>query len=161
MLYVLALLASIASPFIGGILIVFIIDRFLDHERHQRLIRVTSIFTQMVLLGTPGWILVGFDFISFATSIWVHLGGLLFFFLVLVLRIQNDIESFVMSAIVVILAVHLVIAIGDARDARERKQRKGESARLEFAAWIATNQTMHTSGRWRRNQVDKYVAATA
>jgi hypothetical protein len=153
MLYLLALLASITSPFIGGIFIVFAMDRFLSHERHQRLIRVTSILAEMVLLGTPGWILVGFGFLSFTTSIWVHVGGLLFFFLVL--WIQNDIESFVMSAMVVICAVHLIIAIGNARGAYERQQRRGESTRFEFATLIATNQAVHASGRSRRDQVNE------
>ncbi len=142
-IYFVAFILTIVTPLAGGFGAIYSIDTYLEVERQRRTVKWLSITAELMFLAAPSLILVLFGFLSVTTAMWIVIGGYVLFAIAIWVHNGNDFESFVMTAIMMIIIPHTAISVSKAYETYERRN---QIELNEPANKSATNNPMNPSG---------------
>jgi nitrogen fixation/metabolism regulation signal transduction histidine kinase len=125
--YFLALVLTLIVPFVGGFMFVVLVDSKIDSKANRRLHKSLSVASELIFIGSPSVILMMFGFLSLTAAIWIWLGCIALFGIALTIHNGNDVESFVMTAMMAILIPHFVISVSNAYDVYQRRHNAVET----------------------------------
>jgi len=121
-LFILFTLLSIASPIVGAALLLNLGSKYCANEKPPISIRILMVIFTLLSFGLPGWIMAAGGYLWFSTSCWLFLGGLVFYAFALFGNAGNHVESFISTALIMVLVVQLGPAVGRARQLAQRTQ---------------------------------------
>lgn len=123
MIYFVAFILTIVTPLVGGFSAIYLIDTYLEVERQRLTVRWLSITAELIFLAMPNLILVLFGFLSVTTAMWIVIGGYVLFAVAIWVHNGNDFESFVLTAIMMIIIPHTAISVSKAYEMYQRRNR--------------------------------------
>ena len=137
-LFVIATVVSILSPFVVCGFAMDLIYRYFPAEKYRYTKLALRVVAVILSLGLPGWVMVAFRYLWFSNSMNFLLAGLVL--LLLGLWTHTQAEAFIITAILMVLLIHLGLAVNREKEFRDRKKMKSSEAMLRL-----------TDGRSRSN----------
>ncbi len=125
-LFVIATVVSILSPFVVCGFAMYLIYRYLPAEKHRYTELALRVVAVILSLGLPGWVMVAFGYLWFSNSMNFLLAGLVL--LSLGLWTHTQAEAFIITAILMVLMIHLGLAVNREKEFRDRKKMKAMAA---------------------------------